>query len=52
MHTNIKKCKKAESLIGDDKEVERRKQLATVALNKANSIWIKCNKVGTSKKIK
>ena len=35
------KKKKAGSLIDDDKDVERRKQLATVALYKLNNVWIK-----------
>lgn len=39
------------SLIGDDKDVERRKQLSTVALNKLNNVWIKGNKLKTSTKI-
>ena len=43
--------KKAGSLIDDDKDVERRKQLATVALNKL-SIWIKGDKLKISTKIK
>ena len=40
------------SLIDDNKDVERRKQLANVALNKLNNVWIKGNKLKTSTKIK
>ena len=47
-----KKQKKVGSLIDDDKDVERRKQLATVALYKLNNVWIKGNKLKTSTKIK
>ena len=47
-----KKYKKVGSLIDDDKDVERRKQLATVALYKLNNVWIKGNKLKTSTKIK
>ena len=47
-----KEVKKVGSLIGDEKDVERRKQLATVALNKLNNVWIKGNKLKTSTKIK
>ena len=32
------------SLVDDDKDVERGKQLATVALNKLNNVWIKGNR--------
>ena len=35
----------------EDKGVERRKQLATVALNRFNNVWIKGNKLKTSTKI-
>ena len=33
------------SLIDDDQDVERRKQLATVALTKLNNFWLKDNKL-------
>ena len=46
------KSRKVGSLIDDDKDVERRKQLATVALYKLNNFWIKGNKLKTSTKIK
>ena len=57
VHINMKKrrmrrSKKVGSLIGDDKGIERRKQLATVALYKLNNVWIKGNKLKTSNKIK
>ena len=44
--------KKVESLIDDDKDVERRKQLATVALYKLNNARIKSKRLKTSTKIK
>ena len=44
--------KKVGSLIDVDKDVARRKQLATVALDKLNNVWIKGNKLKTSTKIK
>ena len=47
-----KEVKIVGSLIDDDKEVERRKQLAIVAFYKLNSVWIKGNKMKTSTKIK
>ena len=47
-----KEVKKVGSLIDDNKDVERRKQLANVALNKLNNVWIKGNKLKTSTKIK
>ena len=47
-----KGVKKVGSLIDDDKDVERRKQLATVAPYKLNNVWIKGNKLKTSTKIK
>ena len=39
-----KEVKEVGSLIADDKDVERRKQLATVALYKLNDVWIKGKK--------
>ena len=47
-----KEVKKVGSLIDYDKDVERRKQLATVALFKLNNVWIKGNKLKTATKIK
>ena len=58
VHINIKnlrrmeRSKKVGSLIGDNKDVERRKQQATVALYKPNNVWINGNKLKTSSKIK
>lgn len=46
-----KKVKKVGSLIGDKEDVERRKQLSSVALNKLNNVWIKGNKLKTATKI-
>ena len=48
----MERSKKVGSLIDDDKDVERRKQLANVALYKLNNVWIKGNKMKTSTKIK
>ena len=50
-----KEIKKVASLIlviDDDKDLERRKQLATVALYKLNIDWIKGNNLKTSTEIK
>ena len=44
--------KKVGSPIDDYKDVGRRKQLATVSLNKRNNVWIKVKKLKTSTKIK
>ena len=46
------RSKKVGLLIDDDKDLERRKQLATVALYKLYKAWIKANKAKTSTKIK
>ena len=43
--------RKVGPLMDADKDVERRKQLATVTLNKLNKVWIKGNKLKTSTKI-
>ena len=48
----MERSKKVWSLIDDDKDVERRKQLANVALYKLNNVWIKGNKLKTSTRIK
>ena len=45
-------AKKVGSLIGDLKDVERRKQLSTAALNKLYHVWVKGNKLKTTTKIK
>ena len=44
----MERTKKVGSLADDDKDVERRKLLATVALYKLNNVWIKGNKLKTS----
>ena len=44
----MERSKKVGSPTDDDKDVERRKQLAPVALNKLNYVWIKGNKLETS----
>ena len=41
MRRRVDRCEKMGSLIDVDKEVERRKQLATVSLNQPNNVWIK-----------
>ena len=57
MHINFKlrrrveRFKKVGSLIKDAKDVERRKQLVTVALHKPNDVWAKGNKLKSSTKI-
>ena len=48
----MERSKKVGSLIYDDKDVERRKQLATVALYKLNDLCKKGNQLKTSTKIK
>ena len=48
----MERSKKVGSLIDDDKDVERRKQKATVALHKLNNVWMKGKKLKTSTKIK
>ena len=46
------KKKKVGSLGDDYKDIERKKQLATVALYKLNNVWIKGNKLKISTEIK
>ena len=46
-----RKVKKVGSLLGDEEDIERRKQLATVAMNKLQPIWIK-NQVNQKTKMK
>ena len=46
-----RKVKKVGSLLGDEEDIERRKQLATVAMNKLQLIWIK-NQVNQKTKMK
>ena len=48
----MERSKKVGSLNDDDKDVERRKQLATVALYKLNNVWVKGNNLKTLTKIK
>ena len=42
---------KVGSYIDDDKDIQRRKKLATVALYKVNNVWINGSKLKTSTKI-
>ncbi|GFS03242.1 endonuclease-reverse transcriptase [Elysia marginata] len=42
---NYKKVKKVGSLLGDIEDIERRKQLSNLALQKLSSIWIRNDKV-------
>ena len=44
----MERSKKVESPTDDDKDVERKKQLAPVALNQLNNVWIKGNTLKTS----
>ena len=44
--------KKLGSLIGVDKDIRRRKQLATAALHKKNNIWIRKDKIKQKKRLK
>ena len=46
-----KAVKKVGSLIGDVEDVQRRKQLSSLALNKLHQLWIKGNKLKALKKI-
>ena len=43
----IERSKKVVSLIDDDKDVERRKELATLAVNKFINVWINGNEIKT-----
>ena len=47
----MERTKKVEPLINDAKDIERRKQLVTVAHNELNNVWIKGKKLKTSTKI-
>ena len=44
--------KKLGSLIGDDEDIERRKQLAQAALKKLTKIWMNCGKVSESTRLR
>ena len=44
--------KKVGSLLGDEEDINRRKQLATASMNKINAIYLKKDKVKLEKKIK
>ena len=46
-----KNVKKVGSLIGDSQDVERRKQLSSLALNKLNHLWTRGSKLKTLTKI-
>ena len=46
----MERSKKVGSRIDDDKDVEKRKQLATVVFNKLKNFWTKDNKLKTSSK--
>ncbi len=45
-------AKKVGSLLGDEEDINRRKQLATASMNKINAIYLKKDKVKLEKKIK
>ena len=44
--------KKVGSLIGDTEDIERRKQLSNIALNKLKTVWISRDKIKRTTKIK
>ncbi|GFR86612.1 very-long-chain enoyl-CoA reductase [Elysia marginata] len=46
-----KKVKKVDSLIDDNEDIERRKQLSSTALSRLNNLWLKDNKIKTATKI-
>ncbi|GFR99300.1 hypothetical protein ElyMa_001040600 [Elysia marginata] len=46
-----KKVKKVGSLIDDNEDIERRKQLSSTALSRLNNLWLKDNKIKTVTKI-
>ena len=46
-----RKVKKVGSLLGDNEDINRRKQLANVALYKLSSIWIRNDKVKQSTRL-
>ncbi|GFR96786.1 transposase [Elysia marginata] len=46
-----KKVKKVGSLIDDNEDIERRKQLSSTALSRLNNLWLKDNKIKTATKI-
>ncbi|GFS05961.1 hypothetical protein ElyMa_001212600 [Elysia marginata] len=48
---NWKKGKKVGSLIDDNEDIERRKQLSSTALSRLNNLWLKDNKIKTATKI-
>ena len=50
--SNWKTTKKVGSLIGDTEDVQRRKLLASIALNKLKNIWIRNDRIKTKTKIK
>ena len=45
-------AKKVGSLLGDEEDINRRKQLATASMNKINAIYLKKDKVKLERKIK
>ena len=49
---NWRTVKKVGSLIGEDKDIERRKALSTFALSKLNAIWIRKDKIKEDTKLK
>eukprot|EP00794_Sanderia_malayensis_P009396 gene9397-10384_t len=47
-----RKVKKVGSLLGDEEDIDRRKQIANVSMNKINSIYLRKDKVKLKKKMK
>ena len=50
--TSWKEAKKVGSLLGDKEDVERRKRLSIVALNKLTNVWIRKDKIKTTTKVR
>ena len=46
-----RKVKKVGSLLGDEEDIERRKKLATVVMNKMDKIWIRKDKISKKRKL-
>ena len=46
-----RKVKKVGSLLGDEEDIDRRKKLATVVMNKMDKIWIRKDKISKKRKL-
>jgi hypothetical protein len=49
---NWRKTKKQGTLLGDDEELKRRKQLAANAMNKMKALWIRTDKISEKRRIR